>query len=154
MSKTHATRTLSIRLPEDLADRLGKVADLHRMTRTAVLIEILDGAIDTWKPATHPQDDVQDDTLHGAVETIRLELDETIERVARLERVTRLQHNTQDTSKTAQHDSGTPSETYSAKDLAIALGLNPDDTNLGTKLKTRGYRNLKPKGGKGVWVKY
>jgi predicted DNA-binding protein len=83
------TRTLSIRLPEDLADRLDAVARQHGTTRTAVLIEILDGAIDTYSPATHSATRPQHDTLSGAIETIRIELDETIDRVARLERATR-----------------------------------------------------------------
>lgn len=58
------------------------------MTRTAVLIEVLDGAIDTYSPATHSATRPQHDTLSGAIETIRIELDETIDRVARLERAT------------------------------------------------------------------
>jgi hypothetical protein len=83
------TQTLSIRLPQELADRLGEVATRYEMTRTAVLIEILTGAIDTWQPATHSATRPQHDTLSGAIETIRIELDETIDRVARLERATR-----------------------------------------------------------------
>lgn len=47
-----------------------------------------------------------------------------------------------------------PTATQSAKDLAILLNLDPSDTNLGVKLKRRGYTNIAPKGSKGIWVKY
>jgi hypothetical protein len=114
------TRTLSIRLPEDLADRLDAVAKQHGTTRTAVLVEVLDAAIDTWQPATHSATRPQHDTLSGAIETIRIELDETIDRVARLERATRPATQTA-TQSAPRHDSGgamTQADVLSAINLA------------------------------------
>jgi len=104
MSKTPATRTLSIRLPTELADRLDAAADFHGLTRTAVLTAILDGAIDTWQPATQPRDAARRDTLAGAVEVLRLELDETTARVDRLERARRSALPVRDTATQLQDD--------------------------------------------------
>jgi predicted DNA-binding protein len=120
------TRTLSIRLPEDLADRLDAVARQHGTTRTAVLIEILDGAIDTYSPATHSATRPQHDTLSGAIETIRIELDETIDRVARLERATR--PATQPATHIARqtHDEATrDGKTFTTQELIDLYGWSP-----------------------------
>lgn len=139
------TQTLSIRLPQELADRLGEVSTRYEMTRTAVLIEILAGAIDTYSPATHQQSILQHDTLSGAIEALRIELDETIERVDRLERATRLA--TQPAKQTAQSDG----ETFTTRELAARFGW--DATNAARNARKNGWVEVGRSGRTVVWAK-
>jgi hypothetical protein len=141
------TQTLSIRLPQELADRLGEVATRYEMTRTAVLIEILTGAIDTWQPAaTHSATRPQHDTLSGAIETIRIELDETIDRVARLERATRPATQT----ATRLHDDATrDAQTLTTQELIDRYGWSPKN---GTRnARKNGWIEVGQKGKEIVW---
>jgi predicted DNA-binding protein len=147
MSKTPATRTLSIRLPEDLADRLDAVARQHGTTRTAVLIKVLDAAIDTYSPATHSATRPQHDTLSGAIETIRIELDETIDRVARLERATR---TATQTARQKQDDVTRDGQTFTTRELADRFGL--DHSNASRDLKKLGFVRIGNVGKMGLWA--
>ena len=140
MGKTPATRTLSIRLPEDLADRLEAVARQYNMTRTAVLIEVLDEAIETYSPATQQQSIVQHDTLSGAIEALRIELDETIDRVARLERATQLA--TRPATQTARQparprDPDKPGRSLGQIAFDLKLTQKPTDRNYDDRCKSR-----------------
>ncbi len=75
-------RTISIRLGDDLLDRLDRNATQYGVTRTEIIESILLGAIDSWSPAPVPPE-----TVSGAIEDIRLELAEIFERLDRLDRV-------------------------------------------------------------------
>ena len=77
-------RTISIRLGDDLLDRLDRNATQYAVSRTEIIESILQQAIDTWSPAAAP---VPPETVSGAIEDIRLELTEIFERLDRLDRV-------------------------------------------------------------------
>ena len=150
MQHKFQTRTLSIRLPQDLADRLDEVATRHGITRTAVLTEILAGAIKTFQPARQPATRTatrpHDDMLSGAIEAIRIELDETIDRVARLERATRPATQT----ATRLHDDATrDAQTLTTQELIERYGWSPKN---GTRnARKNGWIEVGQKGKEIVW---
>jgi len=87
-------QSITIRLDDELADKLQDVATRHKVARSAVIVDLLTGNLDDWQPGTTGQDRGKDDgtalarhdELLRAIEVIRLELDEFGERVSRLER--------------------------------------------------------------------
>lgn len=140
---------ITIRLPETLAAKLSEVAGRHEVTRTAILLDLLARGIDDWQPAQRrtAQSDVV--RLEGAIEVLRLELTEAVERIDRLERRANAQRRP---AVSAQpRPAASDAETFTSEELADRLGFDPDDGNLGMKLKRRGYINISKRGAKGVW---
>jgi hypothetical protein len=118
---------ITIRLPETLAAKLSEVADRHSVTRTAILLDLLASGIDQWEPAqlrTSPSDVAR---LDGAIEVLRLELDEAIERIDRLERQANVQRRP--TRKTVPQPSPHPGEFLSQIKLLARLGWPKSSTH-------------------------
>jgi hypothetical protein len=121
---------ITIRLPETIAAKLSEVADAHKVTRTAILLDLLARGIDDWQPAqrrTAPSDVVR---LEGAIEDLRLELAEAIERIGRLERQANAQRrptvSAQPRPKAKQAETG---RTLGEAAHAIKLTQKPTDRN-------------------------
>jgi len=150
---------ITIRLPEDLATKLIAVADRHKTTRTAILLDLLATGIDQWEPAqlrTAPSDVAR---LDGAIEVLRLELSEAIERIDRVERRAVAQHRpavsaqprpAASDGKSAQPTPKPPDgETFTAQALADYLKLDVSAKNRSRALRSRGYEIAG--GTKGLW---
>jgi hypothetical protein len=120
---------ITIRLPETIAAKLSEVADRHEVTRTAILLDLLATGLDDWQPAqrrTAPSDVVR---LEGAIEVLRLELAEAIERIGRLERQTNAQHRPTVSAQPRPARSGETGLTLGEAAHVIKLTQHESDRN-------------------------
>jgi hypothetical protein len=149
---------ITIRLPETLAAKLAEVADAHKVTRTAVLLDLLATGIETWEPAQQRTVPSNITRLDGAIEALRLELSEAIERIERIERRANAQPRpavsaqprpAESDDKNAQPEPTPPGATYTAQELAVHLKLNVTAKNRSRAFRSRGYEIAG--GTKGLW---
>jgi hypothetical protein len=114
---------ITIRLPEDLAAKLTATADRHEVTRTAILLDLLVTGLDDWQPVgqrTAPSDVAR---LEGAIEVLRLELTEAVERIDRLERQANAQRRPAVSAQPRPATTDKPEGTMTQADVLRTIGI-------------------------------
>jgi predicted transcriptional regulator len=138
---------ITIRLPETIAAKLSEVADRHEVTRTAILLDLLATGLDDWQPArqrTAPPDVAR---LDGAIEVLRLELTEAIERIDRLERQANAQRRP--TVSAQPRPTASDGKTFTTQELADRFGW--DATNAARYARRDGWIEVGKQGKSILW---
>ena len=127
---------ITIRLPDELAAKLAATADRYEVTRTAILLDLLATGLDDWEPAQRRTAPSDVERLENAIEVLRLELAEAIERIDRVERRTVAQSRPTVSAQPRPAKLDKPGRSLGQIAFDLELTQNENDRNYDKKSKS------------------
>jgi hypothetical protein len=140
------TQQISIRIPTALLQEIETIAQDANIPRSQAIVDALHRGLGR---VTQAESQAESRANHdGAIEVLRLELAEAIERIGRLERQANAQPRP--TVSAQPRPALSDGQTFTTRELADRLGI--DRSNASRDLKKRGFERVGKRGKSILWA--